>query len=462
MTSTRAALLALAVIATAAAAHEPRPERTRLFPMSHAASAPGIGVGTSGAVHILYPSTEDVLRHAWRERGRWRDEALEDELSFCCPRSVVVDGSGRPHVAYIASALTYGVRTDSGWELTELGATRSDVAIAFRPGDRPALLHDGADGNLQLRYLDDGAWSVQPTGLVGIVEREPQLAFDADGAGHLLFYRGGVCFHATDRSGTWTGTALFSGDPGDTRLALDPEGRAHVVATPAPRSGFVGLLHYREDESGWSSELAVPDDQPGFTPVQSGILIDPEGRLFITYNEGGYIRHTTRNFPRFSYHDGVRWRRPRSRSAPDATVLDATLGAGGELHMACAGFGLTHLSFALPDLAAEWDAMATTPAVEGLRARGTLRIRNLGAGKSAPTRIRYFLSDDDRLDDGDEPVGRTRRVDAIRPGREREIAVSILLPSDAAGRHLLAVVDPDERRDDLDRPNNTASFLVAE
>ena len=134
MTSTRAALLALAVIATAAAAHEPRPERTRLFPMSHAASAPGIGVGTSGAVHILYPSTEDVLRHAWRERGRWRDEALEDRWNrLLAVRAIVNQAleSARQRKD-IGSALAAHVTLHaSGPDADLLQATLADLPMIF-------------------------------------------------------------------------------------------------------------------------------------------------------------------------------------------------------------------------------------------------------------------------------------------------------------------------------------------
>ena len=446
-----------------AGAQGQRPGRDRLYPVSLALSGSALATAADGTPHILYPSTVDWLRHTWREGDRWRDEAVEDEISTCGRRSIVVDGLGRPHIAYTARFLVYGVRTDAGWQLTEVATTIGDAAIAFRPGDRPALLHDAPNGNLELLYLDDeGVWTVRHTGLVGFVGNEPSLAFDSTGSAHLLFFRDFVLHHATDASGTWVETAL-SGAPFLTgALALDPQGRPHVAvgkSTTQPRSG---LFHHWHDGSGWRSEEILPDGDSFPSRHLRGLHCDEAGHLFASYTDALYRGIHLMSYPRYAYHDGTRWRVGYSRLGPYASVTSAALASLGEIRQVCVASRLLLLTFSLPDLSAEWEAPGSLPEGEGLRARGTLRLRNLGAGRSRPTRVEFYLSDDDRLDEGDERVGAGRRLDGIRPGREREFAVSLALPAAAAGRRLLAVVDPAERRDDLDRPNNTAALLLGD
>lgn len=92
--------------------------------------------------------------------------------------------------------------------------------------------------------------------------------------------------------------------------------------------------------------------------------------------------------------------------------------------------------------------------------KGTLLVRNAGAGRSRDALVRFYLSYDDVLDSGDVPVGAAQRVRPLGPGEEAGLPVAIRIPGLLAGERLLAVVDPDRRLDDLDRPDNTAAIRL--
>jgi len=113
--------------------------RDRLYPMSYALSAPAIAVSADGTPHMLYPAADDSLRHAWNDGDRWRDESVDETLSFCGPQSIVVDSIGRPHVAFsgaMDATLRHGVREPSGWRLTDLAPTRGQYSITLGPDGR--------------------------------------------------------------------------------------------------------------------------------------------------------------------------------------------------------------------------------------------------------------------------------------------------------------------------------------
>jgi hypothetical protein len=99
---------------------------------------------------------------------------------------------------------------------------------------------------------------------------------------------------------------------------------------------------------------------------------------------------------------------------------------------------------------------------DGVRVSGALRVRNLGPGRSRAARVRFYLSDDALFDGGDEPVGASRGVPSLGPGGRARIPVDLRIPGPVAGKRLLAVVDPAALLHDLDRPDNTASFVLGE
>ena len=439
--------------------------RSPRYPSSYALSPPAVAVAADGTPHLLYPSPDDSMRHAWIDSGRWRDELVDPRLVGTGPLSIATDAAGRPHIVFtslLEGMLVHGVRNSEGWTMTGLAPSTGLGSVAMGPGDHPVVVHQGAQGSLEVLTFDGTDWTSQDTGLDGPSTHSVDLVVDSTGDCHTLFHRSGSLLYATNSAGTWLEVAISVSPYVLGSLVLDAEGRPHAAVSNAGTAPNGTVLHLWNDGSGWQSEQVLPADEPFPTRYVRGLGIDDAGHLFIAHTDARYVRGEVVVHIRLAHHDGTGWRRVPSGTAVRAELGSFALGADGALHFACAGVGVLHVEITLPDLESAWTSVEEAPAGEAIRIAGTLRVANLGAGRSAPTRIEYYLSDDDLFDPSDERVGRARRLDFIRPDRERSFPVSLTLPATAAGRYLLAVVDPDARRDDIDRPNNTAAVLLGD
>lgn len=449
--------------------------RSRLGPMSLAWSFPSIAVDAQGDPHLLYPSKEDVLHHAWRKGGRWMDEVVDDRFASCSPQSIAVDIQGRIHIAYRIESndivdledlvLVHGVRDESGWSTTEVAPGSTTRCLALGLDGRPRILQKGTSGNLEVQYFDGETWVPLDTGIPGPKYGTDilTLAVDGEGNDHALYVRDGQLLYAEDASGGWQETAIAESPMLLGALALDEAGRPHVAVSHLGTGPDDNLLHVWHDGSDWQTEQVFPPrDSSVRMRTMGGILMHSPGHIFVTFTESKHLHNEWVHFPRVAHFDGVSWREVYTGGPEWLVNTSSAVGPDGSVHAVYGGLRVQHMKFTLPDLVAEWDGLEAGPAALGTRALGHLRIRNEGPGASGTARISFYLSDDGAFDGADEPVGTPRRIGRVPPGRERFVPCSLILPADAAGRRLLAVVDPDGRLDDIDRPNNTAAALLGE
>jgi hypothetical protein len=438
---------------------------TPLLPMSTILSFPVVACTPDRVPHILYPSPDEYLHHSWFEGGAWKDELVDTRNG--ANADCVVDLAGRLHVVYLAwtgwtleeSVLVHGVRDASGWKHTDLAPNSRLHLIAIGPDDRPRVLLTSPEGALRVLRFDGAAWVIEETGLPGTSSGfTAHWIVDADGDGHAVFERWGNLYYASNSTGTWEEVILSRWPFVFGTLALDSLGRPHVVAGNASFHSEHRLFHFWRDESGWREEEVLARDASLEFRTVGDLICDDSGHIFAQVT-GGYFRHSFAiSVSRLVYFDGVEWRDANAGGTRAAIIGSLVLGADGAFHGASDYRSrVQYVRIAFPDLAAEWASFDRRDRQSGESVRGEIRIRNEGPGRSRATRVALYLSDDDRFDEADTRVGGQWRLGGIRPGGERTLRVSARLPEGAAGRRLLAVVDPDARREDIDRPNNTAA-----
>lgn len=258
------AVLALAAAAApaglAGVAREGIPFPFGFDPATFDSSPPAIAATPDGASHVLYPQAGQVLHHAWRRGGAWRDEVVDPRYAWSEIQSIAVDGLGRLHAAYTAydgpsigvGTVMHGVRGDSGWSLTEIAPGRSAV-LYLGPDDRPRVVFQGPD-RMEVATFDGSAWTVGDFGPAPPDSIRPlALLSDAQGRLHALADRGDGSGgdYATDATGSWVKTTEW----GET-LALDAEGHPHIGTEAATgiAESWDRLVHRWIDGVEWRSE----------------------------------------------------------------------------------------------------------------------------------------------------------------------------------------------------------------
>lgn len=441
-------------------------QRRPLFPMSWLTTAPGIAVDPGGTPHVLFPDADLRLRHAWREDGTWVDEPVDPDSPESWPESMATDSTGRIHAVFQSTragpapgAVRYGVRDGNGWTLTDLGPGRSVVRIALGPDDLPRVFRKSPDGDLEVDSFDGTSWTATGTGLPpGDFSYDVSFVVDGEGHGHALYHRESEDFprYATDASGAWMEVPLPD-DVGRGCLAVDPGGRVHVVAEAGdPRE--MRLVQLRKVEAGWESDTILSTEDPRLVWFLTDCLSNARGRLFVAFTEVDHGRDRRGPIPRLAYHDGEAWRVVAVGGRNSTPWSSMALAPDGSIHAAAFGERVQHVRLALPDLDARWEPERSSAVAAGSEVRAKLRVSNQGPGASRPARVAYYLSEDERFDPGDIPIGLPGAVRGLRPGRGATLDVRFSVPEGEGPGFLLAVLDPEGRLDDLDRPGNTAAL----
>ncbi|MDD5667476.1 MAG: hypothetical protein PHS26_09230, partial [Actinomycetota bacterium] len=167
---------------------------------------------------------------------------------------------------------------------------------------------------------------------------EPQLAVDAAGAAHIVwseyidYWYGGSIWYATNAGGAWSAQELVSTqseyEQYYPRLALDPDGNAHVVWEGYDADGSESLIWYATNAGGtWSDPVNLsPDDD---YPYYSNIAVDSAGIAHVafhahnsTYGGGCSVVYTTNAGGTWSYPVLLSGDHGHSGSYPPVIAVD--------------------------------------------------------------------------------------------------------------------------------------------
>ncbi|MFO0793798.1 MAG: carboxypeptidase regulatory-like domain-containing protein, partial [Candidatus Brocadiaceae bacterium] len=165
----------------------------------------------------------------------WKIKKVDDGKQFSdfYPRSIAVDASNRPHIAYGGNYLYYTYHDGSKWHYQTIDLSPgvgSFASIAIDTlGKAHICYYDAINSDLRYATNSSGAWVTRTVDSGGDVGRDTSLALDNSGKVHISYFdaTNGDLKYATNGSGVWvTETVDSIGVVGGyTSLALDNSGK---------------------------------------------------------------------------------------------------------------------------------------------------------------------------------------------------------------------------------------------
>jgi hypothetical protein len=304
-----------------------------------------LALDDSGYPHIAYGA--DFLYYAWRDDTQWHTEVVDDAGGVGSFANLALDAAGRPHISYYDSSndnLKYAFSDGTTWHV-EVVDSAGDVggwcAIALDTAGRPRIAYlDATNADLKYAAFDGSAWHFQVVESAGQVGWHASLVLDAQDRPHVTYYLAisgsyGNDLHYAYLSGTvWLTTTVDTGGLDGAvgwynSLALDSQGRPHVSYFDFNQ----GRLKYaRYDGTSW--QIAVVDfyDAPGWHGTS--LALDAQDRPHISYCPyGGWYNCGEL---RYATYDGATW---------NSTVVDASADVGEYSSLALDNAGHPHISY---------------------------------------------------------------------------------------------------------------------
>lgn len=177
--------------------------------------------------------------------------------------SLAFDGGGAAHAVHTAGAgnvLRYGVRSQSVWSWSAIGATGDWPALAIDlAGGAHVLFSDQTTLPYGLKYgyrPRGGAWTFELVRASTAVVRYSALTVDRAGTPHAVYYDSAATLRYARRGATaWTEELVTASGGRGCDLLVDPSGAVHV-SYYSPTNDVMYAL--RPATGAWDVEVALP------------------------------------------------------------------------------------------------------------------------------------------------------------------------------------------------------------
>ncbi|MCK4833870.1 MAG: fibronectin type III domain-containing protein [Gammaproteobacteria bacterium] len=307
-----------------------------------------IAVDSLGNPHIHYSTSywDGVYYYhnyyTTRQAGNWVSESVG--VPSVRNADIALGANNTVHISNIESAgLTHLVYTLNAWVSEIVDPEAYDNAtLALDSQDKVHLAYRDRDfaSSYNLKYVSNksGNWvstTIDRIGSFGPPEgylqsgRWISLDVEADGAAHIA-YEGSLTEpglrYATNQGGTWSITTVDPGNNQQLSLALDVNGKAHIIYTD-----YLGQLRYAQNTSGaWLVEQ-VGNDVKSYFP---SIALDTAGNAHIIYF------NTLHDEVRYATNTAGLW-----HTIPLDTVGDVNIAIGVRTDIAVDTQGLVYISY---------------------------------------------------------------------------------------------------------------------
>lgn len=243
----------------------------------------GLALDAAGVPHIAYG--DGALRYARWTGDAWALETVDTDDTEVA-KSIMVDGSGRPCVAYTAfnaggrRELRYARRQRSGWDVQFVDAiatrdTGFTPSLALDKGGAPRISY-GAYDSLKYARWTGSDWVRERVDLTPA--RFTSLALDGAGAPHIGYLSGDSLRFAQQPGLNWQLETVDAAKQAGlyTALALDGAGAPHI----SYRDHCGALRYALRGDRGWSVQGV--DDALGIAGYVS-LALDGTGRPRMAY-----------------------------------------------------------------------------------------------------------------------------------------------------------------------------------
>jgi len=276
----------------------------------------------AGNPHVCFFEGEDTLRYAWRSNGgAWNFETISTSARPWEGCSLVVDGEGVVHVAYIDPWRVMYAMRESSWSTSVADAegksavitldssgqpiiieqSRGDLKLLRRSGETwtstvleeggdPLLFAAAVDGtDIGVLYIEGGQRLTLGTYSGGVYTSEKVGSGDYTDmkAARSLAMRGGEVMVGTNgqihlrSGGTWTAKYDLGGLRSHVDVAFLPGGERVAVTEKAHE-----VIYLQDFDGEWRGSVVVAGDEPR-------LAIDGSGRPHLVFarNPGGAIAY---------------------------------------------------------------------------------------------------------------------------------------------------------------------------
>jgi hypothetical protein len=259
----------------------------------------GMVLDSSGKAHISYLDDTNLdLGHATNASGSWATEIVPSP-ALMGGTSVALDSLGKAHVGYSGETVKVATDASGSWVTEEVDPVEgADISIAVDSSDKA---HIGYNGGGSLKYATNASGSWVTTAL-GPGAGSISIALDGSGKAHMSFicsYEEGLCLrddllYGTNASGSWIYTLLESTcfiieGPylEGSSIAVDSLDKVHIAYGHVSFGYFSGRVMYATNRSGSWSKTALA------TGVMPSITVDSLDKLHITYVGNGGLMYAT-------------------------------------------------------------------------------------------------------------------------------------------------------------------------
>ncbi len=260
------------------------------------ADSSGIGVALTfggGALHAAFGG--GAMRYATLGPGADAAWAVEEVAEAGWPGELAVDAGGHPHLVFSTrEGLTYGRRTEAGWETTLVAAEEPSFGtLAVGPGDVAHVGWANAEGAHVAAEAD--GWT--PQRVLEGPAAAARLAFDGDGRRRVVAVAGDRATLQYAAEGEAGGVVeqvaevqTLSVGRYDLELRVGPDGGVHALVGWHHNGAHLLYLH-RAPAGGWATHVLFENDathgnEPSFT-------LTPDGRLHLAYTVSRRMAYAT-------------------------------------------------------------------------------------------------------------------------------------------------------------------------
>jgi hypothetical protein len=280
-------------------------------------------IDDTGASHIVWhdhqetmfaPSVGDPV-YATDGSGDWSVETIFHPGHDGWDGSVAVAPDGQVHIASIdpaqfgsADGVEWGLRTDSGWQIRQVGSgpipyefatglavdSQGRAHLSWHNGsERFAPDADGAD--LLYAVGGESGFRIEVVDAEGDVGKFSSLVLDANEQPHLASFErterraGYARYHERDDNGNWHServapmadvTIAFLGARKNVSLALDARSEPHLAFCDR-----AGLYYARRGDDGWDVEVVATPTAGNVLGQMASLALDANGRAHMAFYE---------------------------------------------------------------------------------------------------------------------------------------------------------------------------------
>lgn len=265
-----------------------------------------LALDSSQQPHIAYGG--DKLYYARQTDQGWQLETIDYGWGTGGEQSLALDGSDRPHISYYDSLnkrLKYTTYDGSDWRIDIVDTTASGSfahsSIAVDGDGRPGIsYYDDSERVLKYAHYDGSQWNVETIDTSAFSNGETSLAVDSGDAPHISYGGFGELRYAHWTGTNWVTATVDSGSGVGqyTSLALDSNDRPHI----SYQDGGNEVLKYAYwTGTAWAFDII--DDNITWRQNESSIAVDSSDNPVVVYN------NTNTGFLYYARWSGSSWTR---------------------------------------------------------------------------------------------------------------------------------------------------------